>query len=136
MLTAAKTLPAALFLFMWSTTPPIPLNASDEALNRLKTKNAPYPHRQDASKNLFNMSKPINTTIQLPHMSVNGDHKGQIELTLLRCTIGNFGLLSKSSCPLNTDGFASTFTDQLHSTIGNSDTCLRLLLAVATPLPS
>lgn len=44
-------------------------------------------------QNLFNMStKPINTTIQLPHMSVNGDHKGQIELTLLHHTIGNFGL--------------------------------------------
>ena len=65
-------------------------------------------------QNLFNMSKPINTTIQLPHMSVNGDHKGQIELTLLHRTIGNFGLLSKSSCPLNTDGFASTLADQLH----------------------
>jgi len=51
MLIAAKTLPAALFLLLWSTIPSKVLKASDEALNRLKTKNAPYLHRQDASKN-------------------------------------------------------------------------------------
>ena len=55
----------------------------------------------DKTHNKNSERKPINTTIQLPHMSA-------INLTLLHCIIGNFGLFSKSLCPLNTDGFASS----------------------------
>ena len=50
MLIADKMLPVALFLFLWTTIPPTPFKATDEALNSLKTKNASYLHRQDASK--------------------------------------------------------------------------------------
>ena len=39
----------------------------------------------DKTHNKNSERKPINTTIQLPHMSA-------INLTLLHCTIGNFGL--------------------------------------------
>jgi hypothetical protein len=48
MLTAAKTLSNRLFLFLWTTIPPTPFEASDEALNGFKTKYAPYLHRQGA----------------------------------------------------------------------------------------
>ena len=53
MLIAAKTLPAALFLFLWSTIPSKVLKASDEALNRLKMKNVPYLHRLSTYESIY-----------------------------------------------------------------------------------
>lgn len=41
------------------------------------------------------LDKPINTTIQLPH-------RPPIELTLLHCTIGNFGLLFHTPIEIST----------------------------------